>query len=96
MTVHVEVTAADITEGRRKDCKSCPIALALNRAAPQFAPWYVTNNWAMGEPEVCWKIDLPAPARDFICDYDQRAGVAPFSFTLELPKEYVECVSPTS
>ncbi len=79
-TVVVEVTAADIERGEKRDQCLCPVALACKRAGivnPEVENYsiYVGGRY----------IDLPDEATQFIVDFDRNREVAPLTFTVELP-----------
>lgn len=81
-TVTVEVTQADLDNGERKLCRSCPVALALQRATG--TAWYVEYSGATicrgGER----RVDFPLTVAEFIRDFDDGAPVQPFSFVAEI------------
>lgn len=84
-TVTVTVTAEDIASGEREKCERCPIALALRRAtgepkayadAVMLAAISADENWFKGA--------TPDKAFRFMCEFDGKKPVEPFTFTVEL------------
>lgn len=77
----VNVTAEHIANGRRGDCRSCPVALALRDAGVQGA--------SVGLYFLMWDnkqaVPHPLAVAAFIDRFDRRQPVAPFSFTLPEP-----------
>lgn len=76
----IEVTQEDIDspEGEMR-CKTCPVALALNRATGRS--WTVSTDWATcGSSSI---LNLPDAASDFITNYDSNQPVKPFTFELD-------------
>ena len=78
----VEVTQAMIDEGKRDNCRACPIALALIRATGEAE---VSVGWGQARigrsfsPD-CRFVSIPHEACLFIAAFDQGQEVAPFSF----------------
>ena len=85
MPVKVDVTQADVNDGRRSDCRDCPIARAIQRATgnPNISIglhhgrfWKSADDYTVFQiPEVCAK---------FIVDFDGGLPVSPFSFEVTL------------
>lgn len=87
------VTAQDIERGRREECRSCPVAIAINRAIP-------SRNWRslVGLYEVAFEFgaagtyglypvaNLPRAASTFIARFDREEPVEPFEFVMALPE----------
>ena len=91
MELKVNVTAACISLGCKKDGFNCPVARAVMACLP--------NAWAadVGEDDVDintsprskWvRVPLPKKVREFIGAFDKGLEVRPFSFTLNVPKEF--------
>jgi hypothetical protein len=89
MRVKIEVTQDDIEKGKRNQCNLCPVARAVKRVA---------HIWGVGSPGVYPTermaplnsiADLPYKARTFVCRFDNALPVKPFTFTLNIPKEYL-------
>ena len=89
--VKVNVTASCIHWGCKKEGSSCPVARAIRKCLP--------NAWSVdvGDDELAvmssgyttWiKVPLPKKAREFIAAFDRGWEVRPFSFTLNVPKEF--------
>ena len=84
-TLSIDVTAQNIREGYQNSCRSCPIALAVQRATSRCVN---VSNREVGfflAGHVAQTVDLPKRARDFIAAYDRGDPVEPFSFQLPLP-----------
>lgn len=92
--VRVHVTAADIAEGRAKDCEKCPVALAMLRAfdvprQPLIGDPDGTLAWPVIGPSWCTlpngrTAPLPPDARAFIAAFDKGQTVSPFSFLMRI------------
>jgi hypothetical protein len=85
--VRVRVEWLDIEAGRRKNCVSCPLALAIHRAAG--LPVYVAAEdvgECTGDPgDLGMRLGtLPARARRFVKNFDAGRDVQPFEFTLQI------------
>ncbi len=83
MKLHVEVTAEDIANGVRKDCRSCPIARALWRCPGVAAP-IVGDVWTsviVGGEDL--SASMPHEAESFVLAFDKSEPVEPFAFYLE-------------
>lgn len=81
-TITIQVTAEDIANGARRNCKACPIALAASRhecfsnailleVGAIYISWYDEKSKAVRLPEI---------AIEFIRDFDKRRDVKPFEF----------------
>jgi hypothetical protein len=84
--VLIEITLADIENGRDNACTLCPLALALHRLTG--VRWFVSPDdvvplVAVGAPDFP-HILLPAAARDWIDRYDGGHRMEPISFELAL------------
>lgn len=89
--VVVEVTADDIANGARKNCRICPVALALCRACTGGEPQAradVTGNERMHVVSPCGavvslQVDLTGADRvgNFIYEFDSGRPMEPFQFT---------------
>ena len=71
--IRIEVTQKHIDEGEKRDCFSCPIALALYESMPQKTP----------KVEGCWTrigkrtVHNSPRTRAFISDFDEGYPVKP-------------------
>jgi hypothetical protein len=104
MTISIDVTADDITKGRKCAANSCPVALAIIRAMQQYriysvsaGPWNAHVDQDTGARDGSGytvvqtsKYQLPADATNFINAYDQgeHDPLPPFSFEMELVDAY--------
>lgn len=80
MQLTIDVTQADIDAGVREDCKSCPVALSLNRAGG-VAAW-VDQEIAVTISGVRRGFGIPPELVNFILDFDKGAHVEPITCTL--------------
>lgn len=79
MKLRVRVTADHIRNGRRTECRVCPIALAIHDADPRFP------NALVGGRSVKLNgrdVLLPLVARRFIFHFDCCDPVSPFEFVI--------------
>lgn len=68
MTIHV--TQEHIEQGRRNDCRRCPIALAI--APYNKARLFVQRGFLAYDRFDCDGIELPGMVMDFIIHFDAR------------------------
>lgn len=64
--------------GVRRQCKSCPIALALRRINPDYRVDVDTDRIRLGNKS----FTTPAKVRSFIKAFDNKKRVQPFTFEL--------------
>lgn len=81
--VMVQVTKADIDAGLRGWCRSCPIALALNRALGCSVSVRNDHFVVLDKPKR--KIPLHVAAELFVEMFDDGRIVHPFEFPQEIP-----------
>lgn len=87
----IEVTQELIDAGTR-DCKWCPIELAV---LPHLSPQIRTMVTGSGYMFIGYagqyneKVQLPLEAIQFVAMFDRHEKVRPFAFDLDLPAEYV-------
>lgn len=74
----ISVTQEDISMGVRRQCKSCPIALALRRINPDYRVDVDTDRIRFGNKS----FNTPEKVRDFIKAFDAKKQVSPFTFRL--------------
>lgn len=103
MKIQIEVTAKDIETGQQCDCQNCPVALALQRVLKDgYTGQAYTNSvriiyvdqWNLWRGE---SFSLPEKVVRFISLFDAGAvnseyeivELQPFTFELDLPKEYL-------
>jgi hypothetical protein len=85
--ITVNVTQQHIDDGERMECKTCPIALALNEQHPMPKPWRVGNTTSRWREETPFGwCRLPLAAQTFIGDFDFQRPVQPFTFEMEVPE----------
>lgn len=94
--ITVNVTQKHIANGQRNKCSQCPVALAVAERLHLPIPdsrWDnrlgVTDKYVFFYKESI-QSDLPVKAMQFVCNFDDRKPVAPFSFWLNVP----ECLVP--
>lgn len=100
MLTKIEVTQEDIRSGQRCDCTRCPLAVAVARKAPgakqvsvsNGMAWFFARNPDEHSPvaELLSQAALPGEGRLFYVQFDQGKIVAPFSFDLDIPEEFLE------
>lgn len=80
----IEVTEEDIVQGRRCDCKFCPIARVVTRALGREA--WVTKGavYDYSDRSARPVAILPNAACNFVVSFDNFLTVKPFSFELTL------------
>lgn len=77
------VTAYDIRRGRPLWIRGCPVARALSRTTRhQWTARYET----LDDTKTGFEIATPARVRKWMNDFDSGRPVAPFTFSLRLPK----------
>lgn len=85
--IEINVTEADIKDGKRKCAELCPVARALEAATGR--QWEVTERSA-----VCWgnwaKVKLPLKVWNFVKEFDDGYPVRPFNFYVEVPDSLME------
>lgn len=92
-TIIIDVTADDIKLGTRGWCRTCPVAMAAERAIGVLV-WVNYFNISSGPalwndvvPD--WSIPLPDSAIEFIHQFDRSViPPKPFSFEISIPEEY--------
>jgi hypothetical protein len=85
MTLHVDVLQHHIDAGVRRDCRLCPVAMALQRATGEA--WRVSEKRAVlrrGSATPI-RVRIPVNVTSFIRRFDAGEPVAPFEFTIEVP-----------
>jgi len=78
--MRIEVTAEDIKNGVFTDCRSCPVALALDR---HTGDWWSVGTSTATRIETGARFLLPPSACRWIHNFDCGDPVEPFSFELE-------------
>lgn len=82
-TITINVTAKDIQLGQPGSPLRCPIARAIGRKLTRYASQYVNNQRVslFDGTTICL---LPGAARNFIVAFDNKRGVSPFKFNIEV------------
>ncbi len=92
-TIRVDVTQENIFNGQ-VSTKSCPIALALNRAVkPEFYFSVYNNTFNLIQRSNGFfvaKGNLLKKATNFVDRFDRGLKVKPFSFDLTIPEKYLK------
>ena len=97
-TLKIEVTPDDIVTGWSRCKDRCPVALAVLRALPTHQI-FRTRAWfvAVGQDDVylhsggggiAWAGALPWKAVQFVDEFDSEDDGLPFSFDLELERDF--------
>lgn len=82
----VDVTSADIHNGKRGEACNCPVALAIKRLAPSKTV-NVGILHAFFDPELNEGKELPTEAKEFIKAFDAGEPVSPFTFFLDYSEQ---------
>lgn len=91
MKLIVEVLSEDIYDGKREDCDSCPIALAMNRAfddadldmvARVYDRSFTIRRRGTGRGTAEQK--LPPGAAEFVREFDEKIEVEPYTFEVDV------------
>ena len=103
MKVIINVTQEDIEEGQRGNCRSCPIALAINKCLKNmyfceidgsvFADIYRVSNNRFVPQHTEMYINLKdsiEQVKSFISDFDASTPVSPFTFTADIHDELLK------
>ncbi len=80
-SMRIQVTSEDLANGRRRDARGCPVALALNRAG--ILHFGVTGMlvW-FAEGQRC--VLLPTAVQEWIRAYDAGVAMEPIEFELSM------------
>lgn len=79
MTIHV--TSEDIAQGQAARCRTCPVALAAQRAGCERPIVYGTHMSVVVGFARKW-FQLPPDARQFVEQFDATREGEPFSFEI--------------
>lgn len=91
-SVKINITEEDIRNGIRRDCNSCPVALAIFRLVKLDTYIKVGPKAILLEREGrSVGLELPRKPELFIRSYDNGSQLDfdPFFFVLEIPEEYL-------
>ncbi len=84
--IKVDVSKHDVRLGRRMSFTGCPVARSLSRSLNQ-------RVWVSGLEILCDRgpayIPTPERVKRFIERFDAQNPVKPFTFTLNVPDEWV-------
>lgn len=84
MRVIVEVTAEHIRNGKPKDNMGCPLYWAIY---PLVREKFFVGSWLIFKVGI--DVKLPANAKYFVYLFDRGCSVKPFSFSIDLPADYL-------
>ncbi len=91
-SVRIEVTQGMINRGKLGSLFRCPIALAFQKATGirgvEVTADIIYYHLGVGE----LRTSLPKRAQSFIMDFDADKPVAPFIFTLKIPKKALKAL----
>lgn len=90
--MRIDVTQADIDSGERHECRSCPVALAVNRVLPGGLHSEVSHYVAIVDEKCNWHRSFSIPeVRRFVGQFDRGwpSDVSPFSFDLPGLEEFI-------
>lgn len=90
----ITVTQAFIDAGERGECKSCPIALAIQiHVKPEVTVMVddATIDFETLNGDYTWR-RLPDAAKAFVSAFDNSEPCGPFEFELAIPKWALEKV----
>jgi hypothetical protein len=99
MRVRVHLTQNDIDTGIRRNCRRCPAALAIRRKLKPGIMAMVTDDFAwlkLRGIDLDPTIPIPSRVANFIHAFDDlkrgqsRSKLKPFSFVVNIPKEYLD------
>lgn len=84
--MRIEVTQEDIDTGVARDCRACPVALAVRRATGQSARVVVNADEIILRDSTTglllgW-IKMPPDVAKFVADFDRGRPVSPISSEL--------------
>lgn len=89
MRVKIEVTQDDIEKGRRRGSQTCPVARAIKRRLKAGIKAAVYGRAGFVKGWLRHMSDMPGKTQRFVADFDSKRPVKPFTFTLNIPKEYL-------
>jgi hypothetical protein len=109
MILKINVTQQDIDDGTPKNCASCPVALATNRAledlgfpnpSARVGTAYIfveLTGIATHESHFTWWFNHYNELGEFISRVDDHEELEPEKFTLEIPEldQYMHLAKPT-
>jgi len=80
----ISVTQEDIDNGKRKECDSCPVALAIMRHFKAKSVWVDVHGIYYYHNDVndCGKEPMTKEILEFIIDFDAGRNVKPFDIIL--------------
>jgi hypothetical protein len=82
----IEITQADIDNGRHNDPECCPVALAIRRQTPYPNAVVSRLGWSPDSYE-SELISFPKSVEMFITNFDNRRPVSPRTLMIPMPGE---------
>jgi hypothetical protein len=93
MLMTINVTQTDITNGFARRCSACPVALAINRVLRYGARALVSsstfNLHRTAFEDSQYVGCMPQEVGPFIKAFDRYAPVQPFSFQIDIPRQFL-------
>lgn len=80
-TINLEITQADIDNGRKQSCGWCPVAIAVKRQLQLDDVSVGIDNIWLGPDKYT---PLPHFIRDWIRNYDASRPVKPFTYKIDV------------
>lgn len=80
----IYVTQEDINNGTPVSAYSCPIALAIKKALPNYTPCVMSDSIKLVSMDDFSSIANPESVRRFISRFDNSKPVKPFNFILNI------------
>jgi hypothetical protein len=77
LTLEVEVKESHIKNGRKASCQTCPIALAVKEARPDFTGVYMGANFLYCESKDFYYAYTSEEAVNFVNNFDLGVTVNP-------------------
>ena len=87
--VLVRVTAADIKRGVARNCLRCPVANAVRRQFGAVSVAVNNHQVSVDRGYAAFVAPVPLAVRLQIHRYDEGRAMAPFEFSLEVPRRFV-------
>ena len=95
--IEIQVTEEHIKDGKRTDCKFCPVALAIRDKVKSEYIVDITEIIFIYNSQRLIKLDHTPETKAFIPDFDSYDPdlpacfqPKPFSFSLDIPQEYLK------
>jgi hypothetical protein len=94
MITTIRVTEEHIRKGRAKDCRACPVALAIEDVVrPDLMVWVDSKSVELIDPGLVECNVFGARITDEVADriqkFDFDGIMQPFAFDLDIPQEFL-------